>query len=75
MKKLNKLSINTEKVIRNTELVNLRGGYGEDLQRISCLDYTDYLGYVETPYCPSESTRLSMCQASYPGTTNTVCNF
>jgi natural product precursor len=27
MKKLNKLSINTEKVIKNEELVNLKGGY------------------------------------------------
>lgn len=28
MKKLGKLSINPEKVIKNDELVNLRGGYG-----------------------------------------------
>ena len=28
MKKLGKLSINPEKMIRNNELVNLRGGYG-----------------------------------------------
>jgi hypothetical protein len=28
MKKLNKLSINLNKVIKNEELVNLRGGYG-----------------------------------------------
>ncbi len=27
MKKLNKLSINPEKVIKNDELTNLRGGY------------------------------------------------
>ena len=29
MKKLRKLSINPEKVIKNEELINLRGGYGE----------------------------------------------
>ncbi len=28
MKKLGKLSINPEKVMKNEELVNLRGGYG-----------------------------------------------
>jgi len=28
MKKLGKLTINPEKVIKNDELVNLRGGYG-----------------------------------------------
>ena len=28
MKKLGKLSINPEKMIRNNELVNLKGGYG-----------------------------------------------
>ncbi len=30
MKKLGKFSINPEKVIKNDELVNLRGGYGLD---------------------------------------------
>lgn len=29
MKKLNKLQINSEKLIKNEELMNLRGGYGE----------------------------------------------
>jgi natural product precursor len=31
MKKLGKLTINPEKVIKNEELVNLRGGYYADL--------------------------------------------
>ena len=30
MKKLGKLSINPEKIIKDVELVNLRGGYGGD---------------------------------------------
>ena len=30
MKKLGRLTINPEKVIKNDELVNLRGGYGQD---------------------------------------------
>jgi len=36
MKKLEKLSINPEKVIKNEELVNLRGGY--DLGCYKCCD-------------------------------------
>ncbi len=30
MKKIGKLTINPEKVIKNDELVNLRGGYGDN---------------------------------------------
>jgi len=30
MKKLNKLEINSEKIMKNEELVTLRGGYGEN---------------------------------------------
>jgi hypothetical protein len=30
MKKIGKITINPEKVIKNEVLVNLRGGYGED---------------------------------------------
>ena len=38
MKKLGKLSINPEKVMKNEELVSLRGGYGEygDNDEIAC---------------------------------------
>jgi hypothetical protein len=36
MKKLGKLYINPEKVIKNEELVNLRGGYDEDLCNVYC---------------------------------------
>jgi hypothetical protein len=30
MKKLNKLQINSEKLMKNEELITLRGGYGND---------------------------------------------
>jgi hypothetical protein len=53
MKKLNKLIINPEKVIKNEELVNLRGGYdgapyccrtiGKSPESIHCWDDWDYL--------------------------------
>lgn len=36
MKKLNKLEINTEKMMKNEELLSLRGGYGCDYP---CFDY------------------------------------
>ncbi len=75
MKKLGKLSINPEKVIKSEELVNLKGGYDEGLQRVSCFSDSGYLGYVETPYCPPESTQLLMCRSSYPSTQYTLCNF
>lgn len=38
MKKLNKLIINPEKVIKNEELVNLRGGYGYGSIQCYCKD-------------------------------------
>ena len=38
MKKLNKLSINPEKVMKNDELVSLRGGYGGASKEIHCID-------------------------------------
>ena len=51
MKKLNKLIINPEKVIKNEDLVNLKGGY-EGLAAVYCYDGMNYLGCVQTPYCP-----------------------
>ncbi len=56
MKKIGKISINPEKVIKNEELVNLRGGYGggygEDLAAVYCYNGESYLGCFQTPYCP-----------------------
>lgn len=53
MKKLGKFSINPEKVIKNDELVNLKGGY-EGLASVYCFAGDNYLGCVSTPYCPGE---------------------
>jgi hypothetical protein len=46
MKKLNKLQINSEKLMKNEELLTLRGGYGCDYP---CLDYCCYC-YLVYPY-------------------------
>jgi len=65
MKKLNKLIINPEKVIKNEELVNLRGSYGGGSGGEPCTctcfkfdaskDETTCYGYVFAPdgNCPS----------------------
>lgn len=64
MKKLGKLSINPEKVIKNEELVNLRGGYGgEDPGKVYCFDCsTNLLGTFLNPYCSGDL--LSQCQSN-----------
>ena len=40
MKKLNKLQINSEKLMKNEELITLRGGYGGYGGGCSCLCYS-----------------------------------
>jgi hypothetical protein len=36
MKKLNKLQINSEKLMKNEELATIRGGYGFNLHKSRC---------------------------------------
>jgi natural product precursor len=36
MKKLNKLQLNSERLMKNEELMTLRGGYDEDNCGVSC---------------------------------------
>jgi hypothetical protein len=59
MKKLNKLQIDSEKLMKNNELVNLRGGYdGEASCTCLCKDIQWYLilGYLvsSTGDCSSD---------------------
>jgi len=42
MKKLKKLQINTEKLMKNEELLALRGGYSSWTCNVFCQDYTEY---------------------------------
>jgi len=71
MKKLGKLTINPEKVIKNEELVNLRGGYGGDPCTCTCFDRItmDCYGYMFSPTgdCTSE------CQGLYGQFASGVC--
>ncbi|MDP3445146.1 MAG: hypothetical protein Q8T08_19980 [Ignavibacteria bacterium] len=72
MKKLGRLSINPERVIKNEELVNLRGGYlpGEDLCTMYCYKNGDLIATISSPYnciwdsCPSETTMYT-CECDY----------
>jgi len=58
MKKLNKLIINSEKVIKNEELVNLKGGaYVYD-----CYCNGTYLGEASSPsICDSRCASCTQC--------------
>jgi natural product precursor len=45
MKKLNKLQINSEKLMKNEELVTLRGGYGAEFCGVQCSSDSQCAGY------------------------------
>lgn len=80
MKKLGKLTINPEKVIKNEELVNLRGGYdgyGSGTSNCTCsYSYTDGReGGILSPILLPESCSTTGCTtecntvygSQYPG--------
>jgi hypothetical protein len=76
MKKLGKLTINPSKVMKNEELVNLKGGYnggysGEGPCTGYCFDGDNYLGSFGLPYC--HYPVQSLCMSYYPGTTWSHC--
>ena len=70
MKKIGKLTINPEKVIKNEELVNLKGGY--DQAALVCKHGTTILGtlYTNNCYYPAPA---SQCTAVWPTTDNYYC--
>ena len=53
MKKLGKLSVNPEKVMKNEELVNLRGGYGTH-NGVTCANYGNFENAVSYCIAPGE---------------------
>ena len=69
MKKLGKLQINPERVIKNEELLSLRGGYGYPTYRCyynlgdlgRC---THFLGYINTAGC---EIAYELCAELYGG--------
>ena len=68
MKKLNKLQINPEKVMKNEELVTLRGGYGGN---VNCGGSGPYCkGAIDS--CDDETVRW-YCNMMCPGWSGAVC--
>ena len=59
MKKLNKLEINPEKVLKNEELINLRGGGW-----CSCYNY-DYMNFLGSFATTDWQTCYDSCWAMY----------
>lgn len=76
MKKLNRLYINPEKVMKNDELITLRGGYGSGTDAAVCRKfwYSEIitLGSVCVTSCNSE-VALDECQKVYPETSFAQC--
>jgi hypothetical protein len=68
MKTLGKLNILSEKVMKNEELMTLRGGYNEeDPTGVSCFLDGTVLGCVEIIQCGNDA--LSACSTYYPEAT------
>lgn len=64
MKKLGKLSINPEKVIKNEELVNLKGGYLDGCVYVKC--YSSIPGsYLGDLCCPDDQDYTQICRDYY----------
>jgi hypothetical protein len=67
MKKLEKLSINPDKVIKGKELIKLKGGGDEDPASIYCSDFEyNNLGCLQIPYCMDGEVPIGYCSGYYP---------
>jgi len=68
MKKLNKLQINSEKLMKNEELILLRGGYdvnfcGEGIDRWTCSCVDTYFNSFRASFCvPGGATPQSAAE-------------
>lgn len=65
MKKLNKLQINSEKIMKNEELITLRGGYGYVNCGNGCAGMQE-----SNEYC---SDAAKYCDLHCPGWTSLIC--
>jgi hypothetical protein len=68
MKKLNKLQINSEKLLKNEELMTIRGGYG-----ILICNGSGSNCFLNTISCGTFQEMLNACNIGCPGTTMPVC--
>jgi hypothetical protein len=73
MKKLNKLEINSEKLMKNEELVTLRGGYGSGW--VKC--FIGSVACANNPVATCEGSGIGsarwFCNTYCPSWTNLVC--
>jgi len=69
MKKLDKLQINSEKILKDEELLTLRGGYG--MGYCSCRDEHDvHLCWAYPINC---DLCMDFCDSICPGATASIC--
>ena len=70
MKKLNKLEINSEKLMKNEELLTLRGGYGS---YCTCRNSSDEI-ICESSVIPCAAGACdNWCKHFCPGSDSSVC--
>jgi len=69
MKKLSKLQINSDRLMKNDELMTLRGGYGG----IIICNGEGYGCIVPVAWCPSFQEMKVACNIGCPGTTIPMC--
>jgi|BioPla2DNA2_1021312.scaffolds.fasta_scaffold59736_2 hypothetical protein len=70
MKKLGKLSINPEKIIKEEELFTLKGGY--DWAKLICNGDGSNC-YLDVAWCGNAQEDLIACNIGCPGTTIAIC--
>lgn len=74
MKTLGKLNINSEKLLKNEELLNLRGGYGESGREACCTTTSTSQGTLE--FCSTDMNLLySWCQFWIAAGHNPTCRY
>lgn len=71
MKKLNKLQINSERLMKNEDLMTFRGG--DDAHWIYCFNENGGCGNMPTPEC--DINAWEWCERVCPGLTHAVCSY
>ncbi len=69
MKKLNRLQINAEKLIKDDELATIKGG---EWMRILCNGYGSGC-VLDSLWCGNAEEDLRACNIACPGTTIAIC--
>jgi len=70
MKKLTKLGISPEKIMKNEDLINLQGGYGN--HTVYCKDYSGTICTLAYYTCDTQLVK-NLCLESCPGSNSHIC--